>query len=174
MRPEKISMTDEVKSRVTDAVFVIMTDYRGLTVAKTQDLRSRLREADASFHVVRNTMIRRVASELAMDGLDSALTGPSAMVVGNGDVVQTTKILKNFIKENQLPTIKIGTLDGVILSAEDVEKLAGLPSRETLLAQVVGTIAAPMTQLVGVMQQKAASILYVLKAIQDKKEQQQA
>ncbi|HBA83542.1 MAG TPA: 50S ribosomal protein L10 [Verrucomicrobia bacterium] len=170
MRPEKKSIVDELKSQITDSLFVILTDYRGLSVLKTEELRRRLRGVNAQFHVVQNRMFKHVARELSYEGLEPALKGPSAMVVGNGDVVQAAKILRDFIKENSIPVVKIGSLEGVILSAADVEKLAGLPSREILLSQLVGTIAAPMTRLAGVLNQKVASLLYVLKAVQEKKE----
>jgi large subunit ribosomal protein L10 len=119
--------------------------------------------------VVKNRMFRHVARELNYD-LEDSLRGPSAMIVGDGDVVEAVKILRDFIKENTLPVVKIGTLEGVILSAEDIKKLAELPPKPVMQGQLVGTIAAPLTQLVGVMQQKIASVVYVLKAIQDKKE----
>ncbi len=170
MRPEKKAIVDELKSRITDAVFVILTDYRGLSVAKTEDLRRRLQGVNAGFQVVQNRMFRHVARDLSREGFESGLKGPSAMVFGSGDVVQAAKILKDFIKENKLPLVKVGSMQGVMISAADVEKLAGLPSIEILRSQLVGTIAAPMTRLVGVMSQKVASLLYVLKAVQEKKE----
>jgi len=172
MRPEKTAIVEEIRSKITDAVFVILADYRGLTVAKTEELKGKLRGVDAHFQVVQNRMFQRVARELDYTALGGEKAkGPSAMVFGNGDVVQAAKILKDFIKENELPVIKVGTLEGVILSQEDIEHLATLPSRDQLLAQVVGTIAAPLSQLVGVFQQKVASVVYVLKAVQEKKEQ---
>jgi len=171
MRPEKEAIVSEIRGRISDAVFVILADYRGLTVAKTEELKNRLRGVDAHFQVVQNRMFDRVARELEYTGLEEGTKGPSAMVFGNGDVVQAAKILKDFVKENDLPVVKVGTLEGVILSNADIEHLAMLPSREQLLAQVVGTIAAPLTQIVGVLQQKVASIVYVLKAAQQKKEQ---
>jgi large subunit ribosomal protein L10 len=92
------------------------------------------------------------------------------MVYGKGDVVAAAKVLKDFIKENdKKPALKVGGLQGPYFLATDVESLAALPSRESLLGQVVGTIAAPMTQLVGVLQQKVASVVYVVKASADKK-----
>lgn len=170
MRSEKKSIVEELKSKVGDSVFVILADYRGLSVAKTADLRKRLRGVSASFQVVQNRMFKRVAQELSVGGMDEALKGPSAMVYGKGDVVQAAKVLRDFVREHELPVIKMGSLQGVILSAADIAQLAGLPGRESLLAQLVGTVAAPMTRLVGVLQQKTASIVYVLKAIQEKKE----
>jgi large subunit ribosomal protein L10 len=139
-------------------------------VGKTEELKRRLHGVNAGFQVVQNRILRTVVKDLKYDGLEPALKGPSAMVFGKGDVVQAAKVLKNFIREAELPVVKIGALQGVILSAADVETLAGLPAREQLLAQVVGTIAAPLSRLVGVLQQKVASVLYVLKAIQEKKE----
>ncbi len=169
LRPEKKAIVEELKSKLGDAVFVILADYRGLTVSKTGELRKRLRGVQAQYQVVQNRMFKHVAKEVR-PGMEDGLKGPSAMVYGKGDVVQAAKILKDFIKENELPVIKLGTLQGVILSKADIEKLATLPSRQVLLQQVVGTIAAPMSQLVGVLQQKVATVLYVLKAVQEKKE----
>ena len=170
MRPEKKSISEEMKRKMSDSVFVILADYRGMSVSKTEELKRRLRGVNANFQVVHNRVFRHVAKELQYSGLEPGLKGPSAMVFGKGDVVQTAKVLKEFIKQAEVPVIKIGSLQGAILSAADVERLAGLPAREVLLAMAVGTIAAPMTSLVGVLQQKVASLLYVLKAAQEKKE----
>lgn len=165
MRPEKQSIADEVRKNVEGSVFVLLADYRGLSVSQTNDLRDKLSATKTRFQVVKNRTLN-----LVEPGLADGLTGPSAMVYGSGDVVTVAKTLRDFIKDNGLPVIKIGKLEGTILSAEDIKHLAGLPSREQLYAQVVGTLAAPMTQLVGVMNQKLCSLLYVLKAIQEKKE----
>ncbi len=171
MRPEKHTMVEEIRQKVDGKVFVILADFNGLNVQKTADLRDRLRGADAEYTVVKNRLMNRVVQESELTGLEDALKGPTAIVSGNGDVVETAKILKAFIKENKKPIIKLGTFSGAILSAEDVEKLASMPPREELLGRLVGTIAAPMTQLVGVMNQKVCSLLYVLQAVKDKKEQ---
>ena len=174
IRPEKQSAIDELKNKISESVFVILADYRGLNVAKTTELRRRLRGVRAQFQVVQNRMFRNVAKDLNRTGMDEGLKGPSAMVYGKGDVVQAAKVLKDFVRENELPVIKIGAMQGVILSKADIEKLATLPPRDVLLAQLVGTVAAPLSQLVGVLQQKVASVLYVLKAVQEKKEKQTA
>jgi large subunit ribosomal protein L10 len=170
MRSEKTSIIDELRSKVKDSAFLIIADYQGLNVGKTEELKRRLHGVKAQFQVIQNRMFKRVVSELSLPELEKGIAGPSAMIYGKGDVVQAAKVLKTFIKENNLPAIKIGSLDGTVLSAGDVESLAGLPAREVLLAIFVGTVAAPLTQLVGVLQQKVASVVYVLKAIQEKKE----
>lgn len=171
MRSEKASIIEELRTKVKDSDFLIVADYRGLNVAKTEELKRRLRGVKAQFQVIQNRMFKRVASELSQPELEKGIAGPSAMVYGKGDVVPVAKVLKDFIKEYNLPEIKMGSLQRAVLSAADVQQLASLPSREILLATLVGTIAAPLTQLVGVLQQKVASVVYVLKAIQDKKEQ---
>jgi len=169
MRPEKESIIAEVRGKLSDSVFVIIADYQGLSVSKTDQLRQKLLKADARIQVVKNRILGHIANEAGLGAIRDHLAGPSAMVYGKGDVSQTAKILKEFIKEHEKPVIKAGTLEGVVLTAADVEQLASLPSRETLLSMVVGTIAAPMSQLVGVFQQKASSLLYVLQAAADKK-----
>jgi len=171
MRPEKISLVKEVQDKVQDSGFLIVTDYRGLNMAKTDDLKQRLRGANARMQVIPNRMLRIASTPRLGERLTRDLTGPSAMVYGSGDVVQVAKVLKDFIKENNLPVIKVGAMGATILSSEDIQQLASLPPREFLLGQAVGTIAAPLTRLVGVMQQKVASLLYVLKAVQEKKQQ---
>jgi large subunit ribosomal protein L10 len=168
MRLEKKSMADEIRTKVKASGFIILADYTGLSVTKTQELKRRLRGAHASMQVVKNRVFKNVAKDLGYERLDGSLVGPSAMVLGQ-DVVGAAKVLRDFIKENQKPVIKTGVLQGAPLSADDVKALAALPSREQLLAQMVGTIAAPMSQLVGVLQAKVASLLYVLKAVEEKK-----
>jgi large subunit ribosomal protein L10 len=162
-------MAEELKTKLSGATFVILADYRGLSVTKISDLRRRLKGAHAQLQVIKNRVFMHVAKELGYKGFEQPTSGPSAMVFGKGDVVATAKVLKDFIKENEKPVLKLGALDGAALSAADIQQLAALPSREQLLGQLVGTLAAPMSQLVGVLSQKTATIVYVLKAIEEKK-----
>ncbi|HHY51219.1 MAG TPA: 50S ribosomal protein L10 [Alphaproteobacteria bacterium] len=172
MRPEKISMLKEVRTKLSGSSFFILTNFQGLTVSKSDDLRKRLRGAKANFQIVQNKHFGLAAKDCGLPAIDpSVLRGPSALVYGQGDVVAAAKVLKDFIKENDKPAIKLGGLQGQLLSRADVESLAALPSREILLGQVVGTVAAPMSRLVGALQQKVASVLYVLQAYAEKKGQ---
>ncbi len=170
MRPEKKTMVDEIRQKAEGKGFVLLADYTGLNVDKTADLRQRLRSVDAQYTVVKNRLFRQVTGELGLTDLESGLKGPTAMIVGDGDVVETAKVLKTFIKDNKLPVIKLGAFGGRALAAADVEALASMPPRAEMLGKMVGTIAAPLTQLVGVMNQKVCSLLYVLQAVKDKKE----
>jgi large subunit ribosomal protein L10 len=158
-----------MRARIAESEFIILADYQGLNVTKTQDLRRRLLAANARMQVIKNRLYRYVAKELGRSGLDREITGPSAMVFGRGDIVQVAKVLKDFIKENERPVIKIGTMGDRVLTPDDVQQLANLPSREILLGRAVGTIAAPMSSLVGVLSQKVSSLLYALNALVEKK-----
>jgi large subunit ribosomal protein L10 len=169
MRAEKTSMVSELKDEVDQASFLILADYHGLNVAKSEDLRRRLGAVKARYHIISNRLFKTAAPELTQKGLESGLRGPSAVVSGAGDVVLAAKVLREFIKENKLPVIKAGAMNGNVLSAADIDSLAALPGREILLGRLVGTVAAPLRQLVGVLQQKVASLVYVLKAIEEKK-----
>lgn len=170
MRPEKESIANELKERLSDSEYFILADYKGLTVEKTRELRDKLHETSARMLVVRNRIMNHVSTEHGLEGLAPGLSGPTAMVYGSGDLVGTAKVLKDFVTENERPVVKLGALDGRILTAKEIDELASLPSREQLLAMVVGTIAAPLSQMVGVLNQKVASLVHVLNAVKVKKE----
>ena len=170
MRAEKTAIANEIKERLKGAEFFILADYQGLTVAQTESLRRQLGQIEARMMVLRNRQFVHVAQGLEIDGLGDRVLGPTAMFYGAGDMVEASRVLKSFIKANEKPTIKLGSIQGKVVSAAEVEQIADLPSREQMLGILVGTIAAPMTQVVGVIVQKLSSLVYVLKAVQEKKE----
>jgi large subunit ribosomal protein L10 len=168
-RAEKTAIVEEIRSRIDRGSFLILAEYRGMKVEQLNALRRKLRGTGAEVHVYKNRMIRVVTRERGWGGLDTALRGQSAMVTG-GDVVQTAKALQQYAAETSgRPAVRGGVLGRAVLSASDVSALAALPAREVLLAQMVGTVAAPLSRLVGVMQQKLSSLVYVLKAVEEKK-----
>ena len=170
MRPEKQAIAREIKEQLGNATFAILTDFTRMDTAKTAALRRKLRETGARFQVVPNRLFRVVAKELKYEGLEAALKGPTAIVYGAGDVAATAKALREFIKgNNKIPVVKLGHMDGALLKPADVDALASMPPKKTMQGMLVGTIAAPMSNLVGVMSQKLASLVYVLKAAADKK-----
>ena len=171
IRPEKQSMYNEVQENVSGALYLLLADYKGMTMPETDAFKKLLRGADARVKVVKNSILGRISGELGVGDLGSSLTGPTAMIFGAGDVVEVAKILKKFSAEKNKPAVKGGVLEGTVLSAEDVGELAKLPGKKELQAKLVGTLAAPMTQVVGVMNQKVCSLLYVLNAVVEKKEQ---
>lgn len=168
MRPEKAAMATEIDARVSGALYMILADYTGMDMPMTTELKSSLRENGASFNVVKNRMLNRALSTDASD----LLKGQTAMICGEGDVVEVAKVLKKFTAQNQKPVIKGGFVEGKAVSAEDMVELAKLPSKDVLRAMLLGTLQAPCTQLVGVLDQKVASLVYVLSAVKDKLEQE--
>ncbi len=169
MRLEKIAILEEVRGRIDNAEFVFLVNYSGLTVTAMAELRALLRTKAARVQVMKNTFIRLALPEGVAAGLAAALSGPTAMVCGRGDASEVAKLIKGFIGTHSSVSVKGGCLNTQVLTAADVIAIASLPSREIMLSQLVGTVAAPMTQLVGVMGAKLRSLLYVLKAVEEKK-----
>ncbi|MBM4147428.1 MAG: 50S ribosomal protein L10 [Lentisphaerae bacterium] len=173
MRPERESIFAEVRSRIDGSAFAFLVDYHGLTVEQMTELRGQLKHVGSRMFIAKNTLTRLVMKDLGWMLPEASVCGPSAVVCGAGDPTETAKVLRAYHKERQKPTVKQGWLEKKPVTAADVAALADLPGRQAMLGIVVGTIAAPMTRLVGVLSQKAASVVYVLKAIEDKKRNQQ-
>jgi large subunit ribosomal protein L10 len=161
------TLTDEL-GRIKLAV---LTDYRGLTVAEISELRSNLRAEGMSYKVTKNTLLR-IAAGNAMADLDaSKFTGPMAIAMGYDDEVAPARVIFQYAREHQaLEIVGAITSDGQLLTAAEVKALAMLPSREQLVAQVVGTIAAPLSGFVGVLGGNVRSIVQVLNAIKEVQE----
>lgn len=169
MRAEKLSIMNEIRERIAAADFLLLTDYHGLNVTDMAALRGDLRGAGAHLMVMKNTLVGLALDASLRADMASILKGPTAVVTGSGEVTEVAKILKRFMGAHPRASVKGGCLNNKVLSAADVDALAALPAREILLGQVVGTVAAPMTQLVGVMAAKMRSLLYVLRAVEDKR-----
>ena len=167
MRPEKKAITEEIKACLEGAEFSLLVDYKGMTVEMTEDLRGQLRDQNSRMMIVKNALLKHAGEATGTPGVDG-MEGPTAMVVG-GDVTAIARLIKDFVKKNGLPAVKGGSLGAQALSIDDVEEMANIPPREVLYAKLAGTLAAPMSQTVGVLQQKLCSLLYVLKAVEEKK-----
>lgn len=168
MRPEKQAIFEEINSQISGSSFVIVAEYRGMKVEQFSDLRRQLRKVGAKMQVVKNRFLRVMTRDKGWSGLEPALKGQSAIVTGS-DVVKAAKTIKQFNSANGLPLVKSGVMGNMILTSAQIDALAELPSREVLLGQVVGTVAAPLSRLVGVLKQKVTTIVQVIKAIEDKK-----
>ena len=168
-RPEKQAIVAEIRQRMEQSRYVLAVNYTGLTANKLKDLRQRLHATGGRMQIASNSFFRIAAEQAGWKGSEALLVGPLAMVSGAGDVTQAAKILREFVHENNPLVFKGGFLGAGIISAGDVEALATLPPRKALLGQLVGTLAAPMSQLAGVLRQKVSSLVYVLKAIEEKK-----
>ena len=129
-----------------------LVDYRGLTVEQDTDLRRKLREAGIEYKVVKNTLTRFAAKEVGLDGLDEQLNGPTALAVSADDPVAPAKVIADFAKTAECLQIKAGFLDGAVISLAEVQTLANTPSRETLIAKIMGSLNAPISNLVRTLQ----------------------
>ena len=139
---------EEIKSHLQDAGAVWCVDYRGLSVKEIQQLRRDIRANDAQMFVFKNTLMHIALEELGMPSMDEILSGPSAFVFTGEDPVASAKAIKNFAKTNELLEIKGGLMDGAFQDAAAVQAIADLPSREELIAKLLGTISNPMAKTV--------------------------
>ena len=169
MRPEKISMMDEILGRVRGSSFLILANHGGMKVTAERELRSKLRSVKAEIHVVKNNMFRHVTKDYGVEQLQDGLKGPTSVITGSGDVTAVAKLLRDFAKDKNLQVIKMGALGGKFLSKADIDALANLPSREVILGKLLGTLQAPAQQLVGVLNSAVATLPRVLKAVEEKK-----
>lgn len=147
-RDQKAAVIDKVADEIRKSEAVFAVDYRGISVKQSADLRVALGEADASFRVVKNRLTIRAADDAGAESLKPMLEGPTALTFVRGDVATAAKALATFRREHQLLEFKGGTLNGSVLSAEDVAALSRLPAREQLYGQLVGVIASPVGGLV--------------------------
>lgn len=171
IRPEKQAAVAGLKEQLSSAKGAVLTGYRGLTVAQDMKLRAKLREAGVTYHVVKNTMVRIAANEIGLEGLDPVLNGTTALAVSADDAVAPAKVIYEFIKENkEVLTIKAGLVEGKVINVEEVKALTSLPSREVLIAKVLGSMQAPISGVVNVLQGTIRNAVYVLDAIRAQKE----
>ena len=169
-RPEKVAVVAEVTEKLSNAEAVLLTEYRGMTVAQLAALRRALRPAGAEYKVYKNTLVRRAADEAGFADLNDQLVGPTAITFVTGDVAAAAKALRDFGRTNPLLVIKGGALGTKVVSDADVQALADLPSRDVLLAQLAGAFQAPMTKMAGLLQALPRNFAYGLKALIDQKQ----
>ncbi len=146
-REQKAAAIEEVAQQITESEAIYAVDYRGASVPQAAELRARLREADATFRVVKNTLTERSADQAGAEPLKAYLVGPTAFTFVRGDVALAAKALADFRRTSGLLTFKGGWMNGGTLSAEQVEDIARLPSRQVLYGRLVGMVASPLTGL---------------------------
>ncbi len=168
-RPEKVAVVDEVKSRLEASDGAVLTEYRGMTVAELADLRRELAAAGSDYKVYKNTLVRLAVAGGPQEGVSDLLTGPTAIAFVQGDVSAVAKALRDFAKGNPNLIVKGGVVGDSVMSAADINVLADLPPRDTMLAQLAGGLAAPLQQLAGLVQALPRNLAYGLSALLDQK-----
>jgi large subunit ribosomal protein L10 len=164
MRPEKTTIVEDLSTRLNQSPFLIVTEYTGMNVLQFSELRSRLAGAGARCRVVKNTFLRRAAADVGYPDLADNLTGQTAIVTGESDVCAAAKVLKGFSAEFQKPAVKVGVLDKVIISKEQIGALADLPPKAVLQSQLLGVLKSPLQKLVLLLNEPGASLARLLKA----------
>lgn len=167
-RQEKHEAVEKLTHLLANSSASILTDYRGLKVAEITELRRKLRDLGAEYRVVKNTLTARAAKSAGIEGLEQWLEGPVAIAFGTQDPAAVAKALNDFARTHKVFAIKAGVLEGQVIGPESVQALAALPSREELLARVVGGFQAPISGLVSVLQGNIRQLVYVVNAIQEK------
>lgn len=166
--PDKVAAVEEISNRFRDADASVVTEYRGLSVAKLTRLRRDL-GSDAHFRVAKNTLVKRAAADAGVEGLDDLLIGPTAITFIHGEPVDAAKALKQFARENPGLSIKGGYMEGRPLSTSEIEQLADLESREVLLAKLAGAMKANMSKAATLFSEPASQVARLAQALADKK-----
>ena len=168
-RDQKAQVIEEVAGELRESHAVFAVDYRGISVPQAAELRTKLRELDATFRVVKNTLSERAADQVGVEGLKELLQGPTAMTFVRGDAAAAAKALRDFRRGtgNTLLEFKGGWMNGAPLTPDDVDAIAQLPSRDVLIGRLVGLIASPISGLATALNNLPAGLARQLQAIAD-------
>src|SRR5258708_38475715 len=170
-KEQKAEQVELLTEKLKRAKVAVLTDYRGLKVSQIQELRGKLRGADVEYRVIKNTLARRAAEAAGYPALKDGLKGPVAIAFGYDDLSVASKLMNEFVRTTGLKVEVVGGLvEGRVFSSDQVKQLADLPSREALIAQLLGTLQSPVSQRVGIMQTPLQQLLGVLEAYKTKLE----
>jgi len=174
VRAEKTLIKDFWAEKIKESKSLILTDYMGLSAQDMTELRELLRRAKGDYQVVRNRVFKLSAKENGIESLDDFLNGPTGVAFFSDDnIVEVAKILKDFAGSHaDLPKVKVGLLEGKSVNASEIKQIASLPSREVLIAQVLGAMNGVVSNFVGVLRERVRSIVTVVNAIKEKKEKE--
>ena len=169
MRSEKISILNEVIGRVGASDFCFVLNYGGLKVTQLTALRRELAKSQSRVMIVKNAYLAKTAESLGWPDISAMLSGPTAVVTGNGDVAEVAKVLTEFVKKNERAALKGANVEKAILGPADVDALSKLPSKDAMRGMLLGTLMAPATSFVRVLNAPLLNVLYALKAYEEKK-----
>ena len=166
---EKQELVKALVEKLNGSMAGVLVDYRGTKVSSDTEMRRKMREAGVEYVVIKNTMLRFATKEAKLEGLHPFLEGPTAIAIHPDDPVAAAKLVHAFMGKDKPMQVKAGFVEGKVLSAAEVEALSKLPAREVLVAQVLGTMIAPITGLATVLNANIRGLAVALQAIADKK-----
>ncbi len=170
-RDEKAAAVAEIAAQIQESEAVYAVDYRGISVTQAAELRGRLRDADATFRIVKNTLTERAADAAGADGLKSLLAGPTALTFVRGDAAVAAKALRDYARTtNDLLAFKGGLLGSESVDADQIRSIAALPARDVLYGQLVGVVASPITGLARSLGGLVGGLAIALGGVLEKKE----
>jgi large subunit ribosomal protein L10 len=169
-KEQKAELIEEIAARIAESNAIYAVDYRGISVAQAAALRGSLREADASFRVVKNTLTLLAAEKAGAKQIGELVEGPTAFTFVRGDPALAAKALDTFARRERILELRGGVLDGEPLSADAVRQIARLPGREQLNGQLTGLVAAPLTGLARGLGALLSGLAIALKQVQDQRE----
>ena len=169
-REQKSAAIAEIANHIDESDAIFAVDYRGISVAQVAELRTRLREADATFKVFKNSLTERASDQVGAATLKELLTGPTALTFVRGDAAVAAKAVADFGRANQLLPFKGGMMEGAALDVEQIRSLSRLPSREVLYGQLVGVVASPISGLVRTLGALVGGLAVALGQVRDKKD----
>src|SRR4051812_25103244 len=167
-REQKAAAVAEIATRIQESQAVFAVDYRGLSVPQAAELRARLRDANARFQIVKNTLTERAADQAGAESLKELLEGPTALTFVSGDAAAAAKALRDYARATELLPFKGGIMDGSPLTSDEIQAIARLPSREMLYAQLVGVVAHPIPGLARTLNQLMGGLAIALGQVGEK------
>jgi large subunit ribosomal protein L10 len=170
MRPEKANIVSDLSKDLKESSFVLVTDYQHMKVGDFSELRKRLAAAGAEVHVVKNSFLKRAMADSGLAAGNGELTGQTAVITGEKDVAPVAKVLKKFAAEFKKAVLKLGFIDRAQVATKQIEQIADLPSREVVMAQLLGLMQAPATRLARMLNEPASSLARLLKAKSEKED----
>ena len=167
---EKQQLVKELAERLKGATAAVLVDYKGTDVATDTEMRRKMREANVEYFVMKNSMIRFAVRECGLEGLEEFLAGPTAIALSTDDAVAPAKSVFEYVGKDKPMQVKAGFVDGKVITAAEVEALSKLPSKDALVAQVLGTMIAPIRGFATVLNANIRGLAVALQAIADKKD----
>jgi len=162
IKPEKQQEVETLRAKFGEAKGIVLADYTGVTVAEVSELRRKCREAGVEYKVVKNTLAKIAARDADIAGLADHFDGPIAIALSSVDTAAPARVLSDFVKNYQKMTLKVGYFDGRIYSQAQIDEIANLPSREVLVALLIGTIQSPISQLIWCLESGMRDVVSVI------------
>jgi large subunit ribosomal protein L10 len=172
VRPDKVTAVAEIAEKFRSSSASVVTEYRGLSMARLTTLRRSLGEG-TTYRVAKNTLVQRAAEDAGVEGLEQMLVGPTAIAFITGEPVNATKAIRDFARTNQSLVIKGGFMDGRALTVTEVNQLADLESREVLLAKLAGAMKANLSKAAGLFAAPASQVARLAQALADKRAEEE-